>query len=45
MSIPERSIEPPEPRWHDDDHWIDLEVDAYLEEDDNDTDNDTEEGE
>jgi hypothetical protein len=42
MGIPQRSIEPPDPPHYESDHWIDLEVDAYLE--DTDTDTDTEEG-
>jgi hypothetical protein len=42
MSIPERNIEPHDPPYYESDHWIDLEVDAYLEEDDTDTDNEGE---
>jgi hypothetical protein len=28
MRIPERDIEPPDPPYYEDDHWIDQEIDA-----------------
>jgi hypothetical protein len=28
--IPQRCIEPPEPRYREDDYWIDQAVDAYM---------------
>jgi hypothetical protein len=40
--IPQRDIEPPEPRYREDDYWIDQEIDARKDRESEDTNNEEE---